>query len=147
MKYVNPLVVVVVLLGSLSLWGCTQQKTGAISAKIQDLELRYSKLEEDHRALQGTYEQIRKRLTQSEAQRAALEKQKTELGNQLQAAENERDTVRKQLTQRTTERDTAHTNLLQFSKELQALAGRIESALNTTPNPNLTIVPASRRAD
>ena len=77
-----------------------------------------------------------------------LEKQKSELAKQLDTAETERDALRKQLSQRTTERDTAHTNLLQFSKELQALAGRVESALNTTPqNPNLAIVPASRRTE
>src|SRR5262245_24055172 len=113
MRYVSPLLTVVLLFGSLSLWGCTQQKTGAISARIQDLETRYAKLDEDYRALQGTHDQNRKRLVQAESQRAVLEKQKGELAKQLDTVETERDALRKQLSQRTTERDVAHTNLLQ----------------------------------
>lgn len=148
MKYFSPLLIVVVLIGSLGLWGCTQQKTGAISLKIRDLEARYSKLEEDHRALEATHEQNRKRLAQSESQRLALDKQKTDLAQQLQSATQERDELRKQVTQRTYERDTAQTSLQQFSKELQALANRVETAVHQpSANPNVTILPASRRSE
>jgi chromosome segregation ATPase len=147
MKNFNPLLVAALLFCMMSMWGCNQQKTGAISTKIRELETRYSKLEEDYRTLQAAHEQHRKRLNQSEAQRIALENDKTELTSQLETASNERDTLRKQISQRTQERDTAQTNLMQFSKDLQALAGRVESALNTnSPKPNdSTVIPVSRR--
>ena len=148
MKMFHLLLVGVFLVCSLGLWGCAQQQTGAITTKIRDLETRYSKLEEDYRVLQTTNEQNRKRLLQSESQRAAVEQQTTDLTKQLEATTDQREDFRKQVTQRTTERDTAQASLMQFSKELQALVGRVESAVNGGANtPNLTILPASRRIE
>ena len=54
MKKFNSLSVVLFLLCAMGLWGCTQQKTGAISAKVRDLETRHAKLEEDYKTLQTT---------------------------------------------------------------------------------------------
>ncbi len=76
MKNFNPLVIAAFLICAMGLWGCGQQKTGAITTKIRDLENRYAKLEEDYRALQATSDQSRKRLSAVEAQRANLEKEK-----------------------------------------------------------------------
>lgn len=148
MRYFNPLLVAGLLLCSLSLWGCTHQKTGAISAKIHELESRYAKLEEDYRVLQTLHDQNRKRLSQSEALRASLDKQNVELARSLETTTGERDDLRKQVSQRTTERDNAQAHLVQFSKELRAFAGRIETALNNLPDSsNLAILPASRRVE
>jgi chromosome segregation ATPase len=148
MKNINPVYGAVFLLCAMGVWGCSQQKTGAISAKINELESRYTKLEEDYRTLQSTHDQHRKRLTQIETQRAALEQEKNDLNKQLDNVTGERETLRTQVSQRTQERDTAQTNLAQFSKELQALAGRVESALNNhSPGPNASIIPASRRTE
>ncbi len=148
MKMFHLLLVGVFLVCSLGLWGCSHQQTGAISAKIRDLETRYAKLEEDYRVLQATNEQNRKRLTQSESQRVALGQEKADLTKQLEAATDQSNDLRKQVSQRANERDTAQATLMQFSTELQALAGRVESALNGAPNnSNLTILPASRRTD
>ncbi len=50
--------------------------------------------------------------------------------------------------ERTTERDTAQTNLAQFNRDLQALAGRIEAAVNNSQSsPTTPIIPASRRTE
>jgi chromosome segregation ATPase len=146
MKNVSPLFVALFLLSALGVWGCSQPKTGTINAKISELETRYTKLEEDYRTLQTTHEQHRKRLGQIEAQRTILVNEKTELAKQVETASTECETLRKQVSQRTQERDTAQTNLMQFSKDLQALAGRIETVVNSnSPSPNATIIPASRR--
>lgn len=148
MKIFNLLLVGVFLLSSLGLWGCTHQKTGAITAKIRDLETRYVKLEEDYRLLQSTNEKNKKRLAQSETQRVALEQLKSDLTVQLSTTTEQRDDLRKQVSERTSERDAAQTNLMQFNRELQALAGRVESAVNSPAGgPNLLIVPASRRTE
>jgi chromosome segregation ATPase len=148
MRNIKPALLVAFLLCTMGVWGCSQQKTGAISAKINELESRHAKLEEDYRTLQSNHDQYRKKLSQMEAQRNALEQEKTELNNQLDKTTNERETLRKQVSQRTQERDVAQTNLTQFSKELQALAGRVESALNNnSPGPNASIIPASRRTE
>lgn len=145
MRSINPTFIAVFLLCAMGVWGCGQQKTGAIGAKISELETRYAKLEEDYRVLQSNHDQHRKKLSQIEGQRSALQQEKTELNNQLDKLAAEHVTLRKQVLQRTQERDTAQTNLLQFGKELQALAGRIESAVNTnSPGSNATITPAAR---
>ena len=148
MKNVSPLFVVVFLFSALGVWGCSQQKTGTINAKISELETRYTKLEEDYRTLQTTHEQHRKRLGQIEAQRTVLENEKTELAKQVETVSTERETLRKQVTERAQERDTAQANLAQFSKDLQALAGRVETVVNSnSPSPSATIIPASRRTE
>jgi chromosome segregation ATPase len=147
MKNFNRVLVAGLLFCTMSMWGCTQQKTGAISTKIRELEARYTKLEEDYKTLQAAHEQHRKRLNQAETQRAALEKDKADLTTQLEATNGEREALAKQVSQRTVERDAAQNNLVQFSKELQGLVGRVESTLNSSSSPNVSIVPASRRTE
>jgi len=146
MKNVSPFVIAGLLVCAMSLWGCNQQKNGTITTKIRDLETRYSKLEEDYKSLYTANEQNRKRLNVVEKERADLETEKTDLSKQLDSTTTERDTLRKQVSQRTQERDSAQNNLMQFSKDLQALAGRIEAAANANPvTPSASIIPASRR--
>ncbi|MFO0865476.1 MAG: hypothetical protein U0744_12640 [Gemmataceae bacterium] len=41
----------IVLVSSLSLWGCSSQKTGTFTAKIKELEDRHAKLESQQRTL------------------------------------------------------------------------------------------------
>ena len=145
MKSISPTFIAVFLLCAMGVWGCGQQRTGSIGAKISELEARYAKLEEDYRVLQSNHDQHRKKLSQIEAQRNALEEEKTELNNKLDKLAIERETLHKQVVQRTQERDTAQTHLAQFGKELQALAGRIESAVNANSSgSNATITPTGR---
>ncbi len=145
-RYFNPLLFGVLALCVTGLWGCGQQKSGIVSAKIHELESRYAKLEEDFRTLQSASEQTRRRLSAAEAQRAALEQEKADLTKQVEGAIGERESLRKVMSQRTVERDAARANLTQFNKDLQALASRVESALNENPaNPNAAVIPTSRR--
>lgn len=147
MSKVNPFVIAGLLLCAVSLWGCNQQKTGTIATKIRELETRYTKLEEDHKALQSTHDQNRKRLSALEAQRTALENDKNDLAKQLETATAERDGFRKQVSERTMERDTAQNHLTQFCKDLQGLVGKMEATVNNSPAANAPIIPASRRND
>ena len=146
MRNTNPIVLAGLLLCAMSLWGCNQQKSGTITAKIRELETRYTKLEEDYRTLHSSNEQTRKRLAAVERQRAELEAEKSELTRHLESASSERDTLKTQVTQRTAERDAAQNNLAQFSKDLQALVGRIEATV-ANPSSNPSIIPASRRSE
>ena len=145
MEKIRPWFLIVFGLCAMGVWGCSQQKNNPVNTKIRELETRYSKLEEDFRTLQASNEQSSKRLSQLEAQTTALETEKSDLTAQLDTIVKERDALRTQISQRTQERDSAQANLTQFSKDLQALAGRVEAALNTTTPPAATIVPASRR--
>jgi len=146
MNRFNPWYIAVLLVCVLGAWGCSQQRTGAISAKITDLEIRYAKLDEDYRTLQATYELNRKKLNQVEGQRVALEKLKGTLSHELASVNTDRAALRKQVAERTLERDSAQTNLIQFSKELQSLAGRVEAAANgNSPANGASVIPVSRR--
>jgi len=135
---------------SLGLWGCGQQ-SGAFAAKVREMEARHAKLEEDYRTLSTANEQGRKKFTQAEARLKDAVTQIQELSKQvedLQVVVQERDELKKQLTARTGERDAAHTQLLEFSRELQALAGKVETAAANLPGPGLTVaIPASRKAE
>jgi SMC interacting uncharacterized protein involved in chromosome segregation len=148
MKNYTPVFVAVFLLSALGVWGCSQPKSGTISAKISDLESRYTKLEEDYRTLQSTHDQHRKRLIRLEAEQTILEAEKTDLTKKLTTTSAQREALRAQVGDRTRERDTVQANLLQFSKDLQALAGRVESTVNgNSSSTSVTIVPASRRME
>ena len=122
---------VFLILAPLGLWGCAQERNGAAATKLRDLAARNAKLEEDFRIASNTTDTLRKKLTQAETQRAELAKQVEVLQEVLR----ERDELRKQVASRTGERDALHTQLLQFGKELQNLAGRIEAAASTRTTP------------
>ena len=143
MKRASPLILVALVLTSLGLHGCTHQKNGAVNAKVREMEARYAKLEEDYRAVTALNEAGRKRLGQAEADKADLKRQVDE----LQAVVQERDELKKQIAARTTERDAVQAQMAQFSKDLQALAGRIEAAANAArPGPEVIVIPASRQS-
>jgi chromosome segregation ATPase len=143
MTKASPPFLAVLLIASLSIYGCTSQKTGAINAKIREMDARYAKLEEDYRTIAATNDAFRKKLSQSEAQRAELAKEVAA----LRVVVAERDELRKQLEARTGERDAVHAQLTQFNKDVQALAGRIQAAVNSQPGPEVVIIPASRKVE
>ena len=139
----------IMVLSSLSLWGCTHQKNSATNTKIRELENRYGKLEEDYRVIVAANDVNRRKLTNLETQRAELI-QKIE---DLQVAVKERDELKiqlagrtQELVNRTLERDAAYTNLMQFSRDLQTLAGRVEAAAAPAGN-TLNALPASRKSE
>jgi septal ring factor EnvC (AmiA/AmiB activator) len=127
----NKALLVVMVVATLGLWGCAQNPTGsATSARIRDLESRIARLEDDYRAVVMARDQYRKKL-------ASVEEQKNQQAEQLQSVSRERDELKQQLNARGVERDALHNQLVQLGKDLQNLAGRIESATGTplTPPP------------
>ena len=130
MSRASPLFLAIILFGTAGLYGCTNQKNSATSAKIRDMETRFAKLEEDYKAVTATAEANRKKLAQVEVQKAELTKELEELRPVVQERDDlrkERDEVRKQLVTRTNERDTVQTQLTQFRQDLQSLISRIDS--------------------
>src|SRR4051812_31279962 len=110
MTKASPLYLAVILICAASLYGCTQQKNGPASAKMRDMETRYTKLEEDYRTVLAASEANRKKLTQLEADKTELAKEVEELHKVV----GERDDLRKQLQTRTGERDNLQVQLTQF---------------------------------
>jgi chromosome segregation ATPase len=148
----NAWVVTALLLStmSLGLWGCGQQN-GAFAAKVRELEARHAKLEDDYRNISTANDQGRKKLAQAELRLKEALGRVDELTKQvedLQVVVLERDQLKKQLAARTGERDAIQTQFLQFSRELQDLAGRVETAAAASPGAALTLaVPASRKSE
>jgi hypothetical protein len=128
------------VVSSLSLWGCTNQKNGVTNLKIRELENRHAKLEEDYRVILASNEANRRKLGQLEAQRTELVQRIEE----LQLIAKERDELKTQLATRTEERDAVQNQLVQFSKDLQNLASRAQAATRSLAG-NLTTVPVSRK--
>jgi len=123
MIYARRGLVIAMVLAPLGLWGCAQEKNGAANTKIRDLAARNGKLEEDARLATTTSDGLKRKLAQAESQRADLAKQVA----LLEGAIRERDEMRKQLDSRTGERDNLHAQLVQFGRELQNLAERVEA--------------------
>jgi uncharacterized coiled-coil DUF342 family protein len=116
------------------------------------LEARFTKLEEDYRAVVATGEANRKKASQLEAERTALTKEVEELRPVTQERDElrkERDELRKQLVSRTGERDNIQGQLTQFRQDLQSLVSRVDAAINTPNNSGapVTAVPASRKPE
>jgi DNA repair exonuclease SbcCD ATPase subunit len=124
MKNVSTAFLVIMLISSLSLWGCSNQKNTAFHNKVRDLEARYGKLEEDYRGSVAANDSTRKKLAQMEVQRQDL----TQQVEDLKGVVAERDELKKQLGQRSAERDNAQAQLLQFRGDLLNLLGRVEAA-------------------
>jgi predicted mannosyl-3-phosphoglycerate phosphatase (HAD superfamily) len=141
MNKTSTLFLVMMIISSLSLWGCSNQKNGATIAKIRDLENRYGKLEEDYRVILATNEGNRRKLILLENQRAEL----TQKIEELQVIVKERDELKTQLSTRTEERDHAQAQFLQFTRDLQALAGRAQAAAVQTQAHNVSAVSTSLR--
>lgn len=172
MKHAGTAFLVVMLFSTLGLWGCSQQKNGSYASRLRDLESRYTRLEEDHRAVVSLGERHQRRIGQLEKERtelttkvdelqkiaddreelqgrlAALSKQRDGLQVQLSGRTRERDELVTQLGGRTKERDQLTQDLQGFQRELQSILGRIDTALNNVPPGNGTqAVPASRRSE
>jgi chromosome segregation ATPase len=139
MKNASTVFLAVMMFSSLGLWGCTHQQNGAYHTKIRELESRYTKLEEDYKAVVHAGDQLRKKVSQLEAQRGELSRQVAA----LEGIAKERDELKVQLAARTTERDNLHNSMSQFRKDVGELLGRMDVALGDAPNaPASPIVPA-----
>jgi predicted nucleic acid-binding Zn-ribbon protein len=152
MTKASPLFLAIILFSTAGMYGCTQQKNSAAGAKLRDVETRFTKLEEDYRAVAAVSEAQRKKLTQAEADKAELAKEVEELKavkEERDELRKERDELRKQLVARTGERDNVTTQLTQFRQDLQALVNRVDAAMNTpgTSAAPVTAVPASRKSE
>jgi outer membrane murein-binding lipoprotein Lpp len=141
MKNASTVFLAVMMFSSLGLWGCTHQKNGAYHTKIRELEARYTKLEEDYKSVVNASDQLRKKVSQLEAQRTQLSRQVAALEGIAQ----ERDELKVQLADRTTQRDTLHNSMAQFRKDVGELLGRMDVALGG--GPTVDAVPASRASE
>jgi septal ring factor EnvC (AmiA/AmiB activator) len=145
MKCANKALLVIGVVSSLGLWGCTQN-SGNHSARLRDLESRHAKLEEDHRNTVVARDQARKRL-------ASVEEQRAKVNQQIEATIKERDDLSKQILARVGERDAIQAQLIQFGKELQNLAGKVEAAAQsygpplTTSAPETAVITKEAKAD
>ncbi len=141
MQKASTAVLVVMVVSSLGLWGCTNQKNVATNVKIRELETRHAKLEEDYRVILAANETNRRKLILIEAQRTEL----TQKVEELQGVVKERDELKTQLVSRTEERDNVQQQLVNFSRDLQSLAGRAQAAAARNFGNSLTAVPTARK--
>lgn len=139
MRYRALGIVGVILFG---LWGCartpeqgsSQNSTGA--EKLKSLEAKLNKLEEDLHAANTEKALLRKKLSTSEESLTALSKQFEE--SQVVLKEKEGT-----LKTRTAERDQLHNDFDTTLKEIQQIAGKRLSALNSPPvDPTASTSPA-----
>jgi outer membrane murein-binding lipoprotein Lpp len=122
---------VVALTTLLGLWGCTQSAPpNNGSARLRELEARNARLEDDARAALAARDQARKKVTTLEEQRAQLALQV----EQLQRVAKERDDYRQQAAVRLAERDAIQAQLVQFGRELQNLAQKVEQTAQANSN-------------
>jgi outer membrane murein-binding lipoprotein Lpp len=141
MKNASTVFLAVMMFSSLGLWGCTHQKNGAYNTKIRELESRYTKLEEDYKAVVQSGDQLRKKVSQLETQRGELSRQVAA----LEGIAKERDELQVLVAARTSERDNLHNQMAQFRKDVGELLGRMDTALGIAPT--VDALPASRASE
>ena len=134
-------VLLLLVVGSLGVWGCAQSAgNGANAERIRALETKIARLEDDFKASIAVREQLRKKLTSVEEERAQLSQQV----DQLQAVVKERDNLKQQLALRTSERDAVQNQFNNLCKGIKTLIGQMETSV-TTPVTS-TAVPASGKS-
>jgi outer membrane murein-binding lipoprotein Lpp len=128
--------IVLVLTTLTGLWGCSQNGThNSGSARLRELEAKTARLEDDYRTAVTARDQARKKVNLLEEQRAQLVLQV----ETLERVVKERDELKLVLANRTAERDGLQSNLLQFSRDLQNLAAKIDQAARTPASaPSVT---------
>lgn len=113
---------------SFGLWGCAQGPAGSAGAeKLRVLEGKYSKLEEDYRALSSAREQLRKKLGESEEQRVKLTEEVKD-----------REDLQKLVTSRTGERDALQNQMEQLRKGIRGLLTQVEASATSPSLPTTT---------
>jgi hypothetical protein len=129
----------VFVLSTVGIWGCAQQKNNAQTRKIDNLEKRYAKLEEDYRTVVAAGENTRKKLSQMEV----LQQQQAKEREQYKVAILERDDLKQKLVVRTNERDGIQTQLMQFGKELNDKSMAVAAVLRDLQGFNTQVQTAT----
>jgi hypothetical protein len=129
---------VIVLLATLSIWGCAQNSAKEQSAAA-DRAAKLTRLQEDVRNLSGQVEKLRVDLAAATRDKEALQQEVA----QLRLVVKERDELRDQLQVRTGERDAGVAQLETLRNGLRALMEQADAALT----PSSTIGAASATSD
>ncbi len=115
---------VIFFIAAMGLWGCAQGPGGGPSAeRMRALEAKVTKLEDDFRGAVAARDQLRKKLTATEEDKAQLTKQV----DQLTLVAKERDELKQQLSARTIERDVLQNQFTEFRKGIKNLLGQAET--------------------
>jgi chromosome segregation ATPase len=125
---------VAMVIGVLGLWGCAQGPAGSSSAsleRIKALESKCTKLEDDYRAVASARDQLRKKLSSAEEERARVQQEL----NVREGVLKERDDLKTQLA-------ASQGQFEQIRKNLKSLLGQVETA--ATPG---SVQPAAAVAD
>jgi outer membrane murein-binding lipoprotein Lpp len=131
---------VVMLTTLLGLWGCAQNGApNPGSARLRELEAKTARLEDDCKTALAARDQARKKVNLLDEQRAQLVLHV----EQLERVVAERDELKHVLANLTAERDGLQSNLLQFSRDLQNLAAKIDQAGRSPVNPPAVTAPLS----
>jgi septal ring factor EnvC (AmiA/AmiB activator) len=112
----------------LGVWGCARgpaNSYAALGERIQNLESKCAKLEEENKAVAGAREQFRRRVVALETDNARLQK---ELADR-QAIVKERDALKQVVEVRTNERDLLQVRCDRLKKGLQSLLGQDDAML------------------
>ncbi len=116
-------VLVLMLAATLGIWGCQEsQVSSRVAAHVRQLEGRNAKLEEDYKTTVNECAQLRKKLTAVAERCLQLQKQQQE----LEEITKQRDELQQRVTVVEGERANLQGQLVRFSRELQALVGRVE---------------------
>jgi hypothetical protein len=112
---------VVLSVAALGLWGCTRGPAGGSAERIQALEEKCSKLEDDYKAATAARDNAKRKIAGLEEER---DRMKQELDQQLSA--------------RTAERDAVQAQFEQFRKNLRTLLGQADAAAGTPAPPTVS---------
>ena len=133
---------IIVVAGLITVWGCGSQPES--SSKIQSLETRIAKLEQDLKSLEGSRDAAKKSSQEFELKYHQEQVRVQEEQTRVAALEKERDELRATLKTRTEERDGVYAQYEGFRKGLKQMLGQadVAAAQFKLAVPTVTVIPA-----
>ncbi|QVL30695.1 hypothetical protein KIH39_17780 [Telmatocola sphagniphila] len=122
-------------------WGCSRSTTAsvAMTERLQSLEAKTIRLEEDFKTSSAQRDQFRKKLMMEEESRAQLQAEV----DRLQATVKELNLVKTELAVRTAERNDLQNQYDSFRKSLRDILSQADASANAGKKQNVPAIPTS----
>ena len=134
----------VFMVSVLGVWGCAKASPNstAQTERIQALETKCTRLEDDYRTTAVARDQARKQASGLEQEKTQLEEQREQMQkeiDQLKLVVKERDRLRQEVEARTTQRDALQVRCDKIKAGLRNLMSEDDAMLNLPPTVNTAV--------
>jgi TolA-binding protein len=123
-------ILLVVVVAALGAWGCARGPAGngASAERLKSVEGKYTKLQEENKAVVASRDLLRRKVAELESRQAKAEQEIRE----HEELSKERDELRQQVRVRTQERDSVQTQFEQLRKAIRGVLTQADAAASVS---------------